>query len=72
MGKKLLVKSTEWHPLCPCLCRNGTEQDINNLWEFGGTWLQVCPGENIFAYSAESGEDALEIILKSTPAFWGV
>ena len=54
------------------LRRNGTEQDINNLWEFGGTWLQVCPGENIFAYSAESGEDALEIILKSTPAFWGV
>ena len=36
VGKKLLVKSTEWHPLCPCLCRNGTEQDTSpgttELW----------------------------------------
>ena len=54
------------------LRRNGIEQDVNHLWEFGGTWLQVCPGENIFAYSAKSGEDALEIVLKSTPAYWGV
>ena len=54
------------------LIRNGVEANINNLWEFGGTWLQVEPGENTFTFSADSGDDALSVHLASTPQYWGV
>lgn len=53
------------------LYRDAVETNINNLWDFGGTWLQVEPGKNIFRYTAESGTDVLEVILSSTPAYWG-
>lgn len=52
--------------------KRGTEEmNINNLWEFGGTWLQVEPGENVFRYTADSGTEALEVTLTSTPGYWG-
>lgn len=52
--------------------KRGTEEtNINNLWDFGGTWLQVEPGKNVFRYTADSGTDVLEVILSSTPAYWG-
>lgn len=54
------------------LIRNGVESNINNLWEFGGTWLQVEPGENAFTFSVDSGDDALSVHLASTPQYWGV
>lgn len=53
------------------LQRGMTETNINNLWDFGGTWLQVEPGENVFRYTADSGTDALEVTLASTPGYWG-
>lgn len=54
------------------LIRAGVETNINNLWEFGGTWLQVEPGENTFTFSVDSGDDALSVHLASTPQYWGV
>lgn len=54
------------------LTRSGITTNINNLWVFGSTWLQAEPGENIFRFSAESGEGALEVSITSTPQFWGV
>lgn len=54
------------------LIRNGVETNINNLWEFGGTWLQVEPGENTFTFTVDSGDDALSVHLASTPQYWGV
>ena len=54
------------------LLRNGVETNINNLWEFGGTWLQVEPGENTFTFTVDSGDDALSVHLASTPQYWGV
>lgn len=53
------------------LTRGIEETNINNLWEFGGTWLQVEPGKNVYRYTADSGTDVLEVILASTPAYWG-
>lgn len=53
------------------LTRGTEETEINNLWEFGGTWLQVEPGKNVYRYTADSGTDVLEVILASTPAYWG-
>lgn len=54
------------------LIRDNAETNINNCWEFGGTWLQVEPGENVFTYEAESGAAALSVTLASTPLYWGV
>lgn len=53
------------------LIREGIETNINNLWEFGGTWLQVEPGENVFRPTADSSVAPLEVTIASTPAFWG-
>lgn len=53
------------------LYRETEEININNLWDFGGTWLQVEPGKNVFRYTADSGTDVLEAVLASTPAYWG-
>lgn len=53
------------------LYRETEETNINNLWDFGGTWLQVEPGKNVFRYTADSGTDVLEVVLSSTPAYWG-
>lgn len=53
------------------LIREGIETNINNLWEFGGTWLQVEPGENVFRATADSSVAPLEVTIASTPAFWG-
>lgn len=53
------------------LTRGTEETNINNLWEFGGTWLQVEPGKNVYRYTADSGTDVLEVTLASTPAYWG-
>lgn len=54
------------------LIRAGVETNINNLWEFGGTWLQVEPGKNTFTFAVDSGDDALSVHLASTPQYWGV
>lgn len=53
------------------LIQGQTETNINNLWNFGGTWLQVEPGTNVYRYTADSGTEALEVTLTSTPAYWG-
>ena len=53
------------------LIRDGQESNINHLWEFGGTWLQVEPGENSYTYTADSGEDAVAVTLSATPLYWG-
>lgn len=53
------------------LKRGAEETNINNLWDFGGTWLQVEPGKNVFRYTADSGTEVLEVVLNSTPAYWG-
>lgn len=53
------------------LLRQDTETNINHLWTFGGTWLQVEPGENVFRCTAESGERAMEVTVASAPAYWG-
>lgn len=54
------------------LIRDNVESNINNCWEFGGTWLQVEPGENLFTYEADSGASSLSVTLASTPLYWGV
>ena len=54
------------------LIRDNVESNINYCWEFGGTWLQVEPGENLFTYEADSGSGALSVTLASTPLYWGV
>lgn len=47
------------------------ETNINNLWKFGGTWLQVEPGTNVFTVKADSDVGPLEVTIASTPAYWG-
>ena len=54
------------------LIRDNAESNINHCWEFGGTWLQVEPGENLFTYETDSGGSALSVTLSSTPRSWGV
>lgn len=54
------------------LIRDNVESNINYCWEFGGIWLQVEPGENLFTYEADSGSGALSVTLASTPLYWGV
>ena len=54
------------------LLRDNEETNINNCWEFGGTWLQAEPGENLYTYEADSGLAALSVTLTSTPLYWGV
>lgn len=51
---------------------DGVEKGANNMWVFGSTWLQVEPGSNVFRYDAESGVDNLDVVMSSTPVFWGV
>lgn len=51
---------------------DGVEKSANNMWVFGSTWLQVEPGSNVFRYDAETGVDNLDVIMSSTPVFWGV
>jgi len=53
------------------LIRDYAESNINHLWEFGGTWLQVEPGENVYTYTADSGADAVAVTLSSTPRYLG-
>lgn len=53
------------------LIRDNVESNINDLWEFGGTWLQVEPGTNVFRGTAEGSTAPLEITIASTPAYWG-
>lgn len=54
------------------LKQNGVEKSANNLWVYGSTWLQAEPGDNVFRYDAESGIGNLEVVVSSTPAYWGV
>lgn len=53
------------------LTSDGVTTNINNLWVYGSTWLQAEPGQNIYRYTAESGEDSLSATIRSTPAYWG-
>ena len=53
------------------LIRDGVETNINNLWDFGGVWLQVEPGTNVFRVTADSSVAPLEVTIASTPAYWG-
>lgn len=53
------------------LVRGGVETNINNLWDFGGVWLQVEPGTNVFRVTADSSVEPLEVTIASTPAYWG-
>ncbi|MCI9576626.1 MAG: phage tail family protein [Clostridiales bacterium] len=53
------------------LIRDGIITNINNLWEFGSTWLQAEPGDNVYRYDAEVGIDVLSVSIISTPLYWG-
>lgn len=53
------------------LIRESVETNINNLWEFGGTWLQVEPGTNVFRVTADGSTSPLAVTVASTPAYWG-
>ena len=53
------------------LIRDGVETNINNLWDFGGVWLQVEPGTNVFRVTADSSVAPLEVTIAATPEYWG-
>lgn len=53
------------------LIRDGVTSNINYLWEFGSTWLQAEPGDNVYRYDAETGIDVLSVSIISTPLYWG-
>ncbi|WP_418972620.1 phage tail domain-containing protein [Allofournierella sp.] len=67
-----VVVTTGWHNKRVRLIRNGAESEINDAWVFGSTWLQAEPGDNVYRYDAQSGIDALEVAVVSTPEYWGV
>lgn len=53
------------------LTSGGVTRNVNNRWVYGSTWLQAEPGQNIYRYTAESGEASLSTTIRSTPAYWG-
>jgi hypothetical protein len=53
------------------LTSGGVTTNVNSKWVFGSTWLQAEPGSNVFRYTADSGEDSLSAVIRSTPAYWG-
>lgn len=46
----------------------GHERD---LWNKGDAWLQLEPGDNVFRYTAESGEQDLEVTIAYSLKYWG-
>ena len=54
------------------LRRNGTTQNIINSVNRSSVWLQLNYGKNNFVYSAEKGENNLEVTMTHTDLFEGV
>lgn len=54
------------------LIRNAEEINIFNYLKEGSTFLQVSSGDNIFTYSADSGNENIDIIFKHYSNYEGV
>lgn len=54
------------------LLRNGDSINILNCFENGSTWFQIEKGENIFAYTAESGSSNLRFSIEYDIIYEGV
>ena len=54
------------------LISGGVKTNLIGSMTFGSTWLQLVPGDNVFAISAESGGDALICAFTTDERFTGV
>lgn len=54
------------------LLRNGEYHNAIGCLNRDSDWFQLSPGKNTFVYSAEEGEDGLELRLKYRSAYGGV
>lgn len=71
-GETIVITTGPNNKRVKLITGDGAETNINNLWEFGGTWLQVEPGENVYTFTTDGGDNALSVNLASTPQYWGV
>ena len=54
------------------LLSGNTERNIINLVRPGAEWFTLVPGENLFSYEAEVGEDVMNIVFSHNTKFGGV
>lgn len=54
------------------LIRNGKKTNILNAIDKAADWFQIAKGDNIFAYTADTGENNLQVEIKNRIAYEGV
>ena len=45
--------------------------NVNNLWEFGSTWLQLPYGQSSITYDAESGAEYMSVTVTYSEKYYG-
>lgn len=54
------------------LIRNGVSRNILNALDKGSDWLMLTSGDNVFAYSADSGEANLQFVIRNQLLYDGI
>lgn len=67
-----LVVTTGYGQKRAYLNRGGVESDAFGYMDMGSTFLQADPGDNLLRYDADSGLDALEVVIKHSNLYLGV
>lgn len=52
--------------------RDGIYTNILNALDKYSDWFQLARGDNVFAYTAEEGEDDLQFMIENQVVYWGV
>lgn len=64
--------NTEYGQKTIVLTRNGIQEDYFRNIDVDSVFMQLCIGDNIFKYDAESGSDLLEVTIYYNPQYLGV
>ena len=71
-GRTLMLNTNTGSKRLTITDRDGNETNVLHRKQPGSVWLQLAPGENYIAYSAQSGSDAMIVTLQYNELFVGV
>lgn len=70
-GQEIVINTRSGERSVHMTSSSGTKNIINKV-DANPTWFTLLPGENVFAYEAESGAEFLSIVFKHRTKFGGV